>query len=84
MGSPIDRRPGSSARGSTSTHAPWTKLVAPELTDALIDKVADGCADQAAGRSIRELEARRDEFLVELLALVQKCWPEAEGRPGWL
>jgi len=63
---------------------PWTKLVAPELTDQLIDKVADGCAEQADGRSIRELEARRDEFLVELLALVQKYWPEAEGRPGRL
>ena len=63
---------------------PWTKLVAPELTDELIDKVADGCADQAAGRSIKELEARRDDFLVELLALVQKYWPEAEGRPGRL
>ena len=63
---------------------PWTKLVAPELTEALIDKVADGCADQAAGRSIKELEARRDDFLVELLALVQKYWPEAEGRPGRL
>lgn len=60
---------------------PWTKLVAPELTDALIDKVADGCEQQAAGRSIKELERRRDAFLIELLALVQKYWPEAEGRP---
>jgi carnitine 3-dehydrogenase len=63
---------------------PWTRLVAPELTDELIDKVADGCADQAAGRSIAELEARRDEFLVDLLALAQKYWPEAEGRAGRL
>lgn len=63
---------------------PWTRLVAPELTDELIDKVADGCEAQAAGRSIRELEARRDDFLVELIALVQKYWPEAEGRPGRL
>jgi carnitine 3-dehydrogenase len=63
---------------------PWTKLVSPELTDELIDKVADGCEAQAAGRSIKELEARRDDFLVELLALVQKYWPEAEGRPGRL
>jgi carnitine 3-dehydrogenase len=60
---------------------PWTKLVAPELTDELIDKVADGCEHQAAGRSIKELERRRDAFLIELLALVQKYWPEAEGRP---
>ena len=61
---------------------PWTKLVAPELTDELIDKVAGGCEEQAAGRSIKALERRRDDFLVELLALVQKYWPEAEGRQG--
>ena len=52
------------------------------MTEELIDKVADGCEAQAAGRSIKELETRRDDFLVELLALVQKYWPEAEGRPG--
>ena len=63
---------------------PWTRLAAPELTGDLIDKVAGGCEVQAAGRSIRELEARRDDFLVELLTLVQKYWPEAEGRPGRL
>ena len=61
---------------------PWTKLVAPELTNELIDKVAEGCEDQAAGRSIPELERRRDAFLIELLALVQKYWPEAEGFAG--
>ena len=61
---------------------PWTKLVAPELTEELIDKVSDGCEEQAAGRSIKQLETRRDDFLVELLALVQKYWPEAEGRQG--
>ncbi len=63
---------------------PWTRLVAPELTEELIDKVADGCEAQAAGRSIRDLEARRDAFLVDLIGLVQKYWPEAEGRPGRL
>jgi carnitine 3-dehydrogenase len=61
---------------------PWTKLVAPELTDDLIDRVADGCEDQAAGRSIGALEKRRDEFLVKLLALVKDYWPEAEGLHG--
>jgi carnitine 3-dehydrogenase len=61
---------------------PWTKLVAPELTDELIDKVAGGCESQAAGRSIKTLERRRDDFLVELLGLVQKYWPEAEGLAG--
>jgi len=63
---------------------PWTKLLAPELTDELIDKVAEGCETQADGRSIKALEARRDEFLVDLLALVQKYWPEQEGRAGRL
>ncbi len=61
---------------------PWTKLVAPELTEELIDRVADGCEDQAAGRSIKQLEQRRDAFLIELLGLVQKYWPEAEGFEG--
>jgi carnitine 3-dehydrogenase len=58
---------------------PWTKLVAPELTEALIDRVADGCEHQAAGRSVAALERRRDDFLIELLTLVKKYWPEAEG-----
>ncbi|WP_251977910.1 3-hydroxyacyl-CoA dehydrogenase NAD-binding domain-containing protein [Salinicola avicenniae] len=61
---------------------PWTKLEAPELTDELIDRVADGCEYQAAGRSVAELETRRDAFLTELLELTQKYWPEAEGLDG--
>ena len=61
---------------------PWTRLVAPELTDELIDQVSDGCEHQAAGRGIKALEQRRDAFLIDLLALVQKYWPEAEGLPG--
>lgn len=61
---------------------PWTKLEAPELTDELIERVADGCEHQAAGRSMRELEARRDEFLSRLIDLVSEYWPEAEGIEG--
>ncbi|MYL23113.1 L-carnitine dehydrogenase [Halomonas alkaliantarctica] len=61
---------------------PWTKLEAPELTDELIDRVVQGCEYQAAGRSVGELDQRRDDFLVELLGLVQKYWPEAEGLEG--
>ncbi|QOR38004.1 L-carnitine dehydrogenase [Billgrantia diversa] len=61
---------------------PWTKLEAPELTDELIDKVVEGCEHQAAGRSVSELDRRRDDFLVEMLDLVQKYWPEAEGLEG--
>lgn len=61
---------------------PWTKLEAPELTDELIDRVVDGCEYQAAGRSVSELDARRDAFLTDLLGLVEQYWPEAEGLPG--
>ena len=61
---------------------PWTKLVAPELTDELIEKVVQGCEHQAAGRSVRQLEARRNDFLIDLLGLVQKYWPENEGLTG--
>jgi len=61
---------------------PWTKLVAPELTDDLIDRVADGCEQQAAGRPIKALERRRDDFLIEVMALAKKYWPEAEGLEG--
>ncbi|WP_027962638.1 L-carnitine dehydrogenase [Halomonas halodenitrificans] len=61
---------------------PWTKLEAPELTDELIDKVVEGCEFQAADRPVAELDRRRDDFLVELLGLVQKYWPEAEGLEG--
>ncbi|MCO7244721.1 L-carnitine dehydrogenase [Halomonas sp. Mc5H-6] len=61
---------------------PWTKLEAPELTDELIDKVVEGCEHQAAGRSVATLDKRRDDFLVELLEVVHKYWPEAEGLKG--
>ncbi|MGE4533108.1 L-carnitine dehydrogenase [Halomonas sp.] len=61
---------------------PWTRMEAPELTDTLIDRVVEGCEHQAAGRPVAELDRRRDDFLVELLDLVQKYWPEAEGLEG--
>lgn len=61
---------------------PWTRLEAPELTEELIDRVVSGCEHQAAGRPVAELDRRRDDFLVELIGLVQKYWPEAEGLEG--
>ena len=61
---------------------PWTKLVAPELTDDLIERVVEGCEHQAAGRSVKELEQRRNDFLIDLLGLVKKYWPENEGIAG--
>ena len=43
--------------------------MAPELTDELIDKVAEQSDAQAAGRSIAELEQLRDDCLDIMRAL---------------
>ena len=46
---------------------PWTKLAAPELTADLARALATGCAEQAAGRSVEELEELRDEYLLAVM-----------------
>src|ERR1700754_802743 len=51
---------------------PWTKLEAPELTESLIDKMVDGTQAQADGRSIRELERLRDDYLVDIQQVLRK------------
>src|SRR5580658_6124746 len=51
---------------------PWTKLEAPELTEALIDKMVAGTQAQAAGRSIRELERLRDDYLVAIQQVLRQ------------
>jgi len=51
---------------------PWTKLEAPELTEALIDRMVEGTQAQAAGRSIRELERLRDDYLVAIQQVLRQ------------
>ena len=51
---------------------PWTKLEAPELTESLIDKMVTGTQAQAAGRSIRELERLRDDYLVAIQQVLRQ------------
>ncbi|HWX27364.1 MAG TPA: carnitine 3-dehydrogenase [Steroidobacteraceae bacterium] len=51
---------------------PWTKLEAPELTDKLIDRMVEGTQAQAAGRSIRELERLRDDYLVAIQQVLRQ------------
>jgi len=51
---------------------PWTKLEAPELTEQLIDRMVAGTQAQAAGRSIRELERLRDDYLVDIQQVLRK------------
>ena len=46
---------------------PWTKLEAPELTDALIDGMVEGTRAQAGDRNISELERVRDECLIGIM-----------------
>ncbi len=51
---------------------PWTKLEAPELTEELIDRMVEGTQQQAAGRSIRELERLRDDYLVTIQQVLRR------------
>jgi carnitine 3-dehydrogenase len=51
---------------------PWTKLEAPELTEELIDRMVKGTQEQAAGRSIRELERLRDDYLVAIQQVLRQ------------
>ena len=51
---------------------PWTKLEAPELTEELIDRLVQGTQQQAAGRSIRELERLRDDYLVAIQQVLRR------------
>ena len=50
---------------------PWTKLEAPELTDSLLDAVADGSEVQLDGRSIADWERYRDDCLMAAQAAIK-------------
>ena len=43
---------------------PWTSLKGPKLTPELIRRMVDGTRDQAAGKSVKELERFRDDCLI--------------------
>ena len=46
---------------------PWTHTSAPELTDDLVRRIVRQSDDQAAGRSIHDLERLRDDCLVAVM-----------------
>ena len=50
----------------------WLDLEAPELTEDIIDRFVDGTAEQAGGRSIRDMERIRDECLVAIQRVLKK------------
>lgn len=59
---------------------PWTRLVAPELTPELRNRMVEGCDHLADGRSVSELIRQRDESLIALLKTLESsqarspCW----------
>jgi carnitine 3-dehydrogenase len=50
---------------------PWTKLVAPELTDGLIDEIVEGTKVQLGKHSIAEMERYRDDCLMAVQEAVR-------------
>jgi carnitine 3-dehydrogenase len=61
---------------------PWTKLVAPELTRELRDRMVEGTAVQADGRSIKELERWRDDCLIRLIEALAPVRHERRSEPA--
>ena len=51
---------------------PWTKLEAPDLTGELIDRMVEGTQEQAAGKTVKELEQLRDNCLIDIMRALQK------------
>lgn len=51
---------------------PWTRLTAPELTPRLRDLVVGGVGESVGDVAVPQLERRRDEFLADLLMLLDK------------
>lgn len=60
---------------------PWTKLVAPELTRELRDRMVEGTGAQADGWAVKELERWRDECLIRLLEVLEPLRRDAR-RPA--
>ena len=53
---------------------PWTKLIAPELTDDLYHKVVSG--SEASSQDIQCLNLiKRNEFLIKVKELAEQYWP---------
>jgi carnitine 3-dehydrogenase len=51
---------------------PWTDLKFPKWNDALEKRLIDGCENQAAGKTVAQLEAKRNAILVDMMKLFKK------------
>lgn len=59
--------------------ASWSKLLAPQITADLRQKMVDGCLAEANGRSITQLQRQRDACLVSVLEAISKYKTEAQS-----
>ena len=50
-----------------SLQSPWTRLIAPKLTESLRNAVVDGCSEEADGRSVADLVLERDKGLTAII-----------------
>ncbi|MBI2719224.1 MAG: thioesterase family protein [Rhizobiales bacterium] len=51
---------------------PWTDLKFPKWNEALERRLIEGCEAQAGGRSVAEIEARRNDVLVDMMKLFKQ------------
>jgi carnitine 3-dehydrogenase len=51
---------------------PWTDLKFPKWNDALETRLIEGCEAQAAGRTVAQMEAKRNAILVDMMKLFKK------------
>ncbi len=51
---------------------PWTRLSAPELTPRLRDLVVTGVGESVGDVPVQQLQRQRDDFLADLLLLIEK------------
>jgi carnitine 3-dehydrogenase len=50
----------------------WTDLKFPKWNEALEKRLVEGCEDQAQGRKVAEIEAKRNAVLVDMMKLFKK------------
>ncbi|MDH3388292.1 MAG: 3-hydroxyacyl-CoA dehydrogenase family protein, partial [Gammaproteobacteria bacterium] len=51
---------------------PWTRLVAPELTDELRNAMVDGCIEMTRGQDFATLSRKMNDGLVEIAKLKRR------------
>lgn len=51
---------------------PWTDLKFPKWNDALERRLVEGCEAQAEGQTVAEIEAKRNDILVDMMHLFKK------------